>query len=57
MTPFIKTVVQKGCPTVDIDSKFYDVAKALARTDSGTLIEIGRASVGKECRSRWSPYH
>ena len=21
------------------------------------LIEIGRASVGKECRSRWSPYH
>ena len=19
--------------------------------------EIGRASVGKECRSRWSPYH
>src|SRR2546427_12719847 len=21
------------------------------------LPEIGRASVGKECRSRWSPYH
>ena len=21
------------------------------------MIEIGRASVGKECRSRWSPYH
>ena len=21
------------------------------------LFEIGRASVGKECRSRWSPYH
>ena len=21
------------------------------------IIEIGRASVGKECRSRWSPYH
>ena len=20
-------------------------------------VEIGRASVGKECRSRWSPYH
>ena len=19
--------------------------------------EIGRASLGKECRSRWSPYH
>src|SRR6478609_10968228 len=22
-----------------------------------TIVEIGRASVGKECRSRWSPYH
>ena len=22
-----------------------------------TYYEIGRASVGKECRSRWSPYH
>ena len=22
-----------------------------------TCAEIGRASVGKECRSRWSPYH
>ena len=22
-----------------------------------TLLKIGRASVGKECRSRWSPYH
>src|SRR5690349_23400615 len=21
------------------------------------LLEIGRACVGKECRSRWSPYH
>jgi len=40
VTPFIKTVVQQGCPTVDIDSKFYDVAKALARTDSGTLIVV-----------------
>ena len=40
MTPFIKTVVQQGCPTVDIDSNFYDVAKALARTDSGTIIVV-----------------
>ena len=33
-----------------------------ARIESGATIlnvsgEIGRASVGKECRSRWSPYH
>ena len=25
-------------------------------TDAGE-VKIGRASVGKECRSRWSPYH
>ena len=24
---------------------------------TGLYYEIGRASVGKECRSRWSPYH
>ena len=24
---------------------------------SSPEVEIGRASVGKECRSRWSPYH
>ena len=23
----------------------------------GSITEIGRARVGKECRSRWSPYH
>ena len=23
----------------------------------GKGIKIGRASLGKECRSRWSPYH
>ena len=23
----------------------------------GALLEIGSASCGKECRSRWSPYH
>src|SRR5215813_7354547 len=25
--------------------------------DVGTLIEIEERRVGKECRSRWSPYH
>ena len=25
--------------------------------EEGVRREIGRASVGKECRSRWSPYH
>ena len=26
-------------------------------TAGETTTQIGRASVGKECRSRWSPYH
>ena len=29
----------------------------IGKHDFDTGIEIGRASVGKECRSRWSPYH
>src|SRR5579862_9407649 len=28
-----------------------------ASLDQESADEIGRASVGKECRSRWSPYH
>ena len=27
------------------------------KTTYNNMIEIGRASLGKECRSRWSPYH
>src|SRR5579859_5272913 len=27
------------------------------RPDTVIVTEIGRASLGKECRSRWSPYH
>ena len=30
---------------------------ALSTRLSSRGLEIGRASVGKECRSRWSPYH
>ena len=28
-----------------------------AKAVRNLLIQIGRARVGKECRSRWSPYH
>ena len=36
-----------------------DVRMPPTRTDDGLRAgrEIGRASCGKECRSRWSPYH
>ena len=40
MTPFIKTIVQQGCPTIGVDSKFLDVANALTKADSGTLIVV-----------------
>src|SRR5438034_5361006 len=34
------------------------VGRAIRRDRSRfPAIEIGRARVGKECRSRWSPYH
>ena len=29
----------------------------LQDSDGSYLHKIGRARVGKECRSRWSPYH
>ena len=32
-------------------------AQNTGTTDIPTRREIGRARVGKECRSRWSPYH
>ena len=40
MTPFIKTIVQQGCPTIGVDCKFLDVVKALTEADSGTLIVV-----------------
>src|SRR2546427_7866374 len=33
------------------------VKPSAATPDELTVTEIGRARVGKECRSRWSPYH
>lgn len=40
MTPFIKEIARQGCPTISIDSKFLDVAKALTDSDSGTVIVV-----------------
>ena len=46
--PFVQLVIEKG----EEDRIFSDLAQ-IKQVD----YEIGRASVGKECRSRWSPYH
>ena len=38
----------------------YRVAEAIKETDVACIQEIERSEerrVGKECRSRWSPYH
>ena len=43
---------------VVVSDRFADSTLAYQRYSYETdLIEIGRASLGKECRSRWSPYH
>ena len=39
------------------ESKAIAIAKWLMHWIDCDKTEIGRASVGKECRSRWSPYH
>ena len=41
-----------GCPTISVNIGGTHVEKA--------LLDLGRSEerrVGKECRSRWSPYH
>ena len=43
-----------------LKSRLNDVEAASNSAAKAALVknyEIGRASVGKECRSRWSPYH
>src|SRR5690348_13496689 len=43
--------IMEGHGTVESEQETRDVGP-------GDLVfKIGRASVGKECRSRWSPYH
>ena len=56
-----------GSTDIEISTLVYDsrkVEKASvfvcisgAVSDAHDFIQIGRRRVGKECRSRWSPYH
>jgi tRNA(Ile)-lysidine synthase len=50
-----------GGPGLKVLRPLLDVSReeieACARQEGLAWIEIGRRRVGKECRSRWSPYH
>ena len=59
---------QKGCPIhtpipkvirLMLDGKLDEAGWMLFENNPLTTVcsQIGRASCGKECRSRWSPYH
>jgi len=41
----------------DSDLKWYSRKALMANKGNFNFYKIGRACVGKECRSRWSPYH
>ena len=42
----------------DLFDKFFFLLGAAEQYEvEEEMTEIGRARVGKECRSRWSPYH
>ena len=45
MNPIVEKVYQIG------------IIPVIAFNSVDEALQIGRASVGKECRSRWSPYH
>ena len=57
----IKTTIEKAPPEIAADI----AANGMVLSGGGGMIynlnklrrQIGRASLGKECRSRWSPYH
>src|SRR5215208_2964960 len=52
-TEAMRRVVIEARPEVVINQ----LTNLPQRLDYKRAKEIGRASVGKECRSRWSPYH
>ena len=53
----IKNTADKGYLDISLVPERRNKVKVLLFFDIGGSMEIGRASVGKECRSRWSPYH
>ena len=61
----INSINQTGFPEIDINFTVFDTSgrvlqdiqrKNIRLHENGSK-KIGRRRVGKECRSRWSPYH
>ena len=50
----IANVINNTSPDV---VAIQEVDSMTNRSGQKYVLEIGRARVGKECRSRWSPYH
>jgi len=48
--------VPRGIPAFSVDDA-VKAAQSLGGPVWVVKAQIGRARVGKECRSRWSPYH
>src|SRR5437016_3845382 len=49
--------VWKGFRDWLLENVFHNKCAYCETSFVGFIGEIGRASLGKECRSRWSPYH
>ena len=54
---FVGVGIAAYSDTDHTDEKSSNLNSAIKQSLPLAIIEIGRACVGKECRSRWSPYH
>ena len=59
MTEDMRNVIDKfkGLPEAEIISELDSENHGLVITLENTLLRSEERRVGKECRSRWSPYH
>ena len=54
----MKLIVRSDRPELAISSESNESSfRAFEPSETRVNSEIGRRRVGKECRSRWSPYH
>src|SRR3989449_10000224 len=56
VAPVIEQLVRQGLGPVSVDTRKAAVARA-ALAAGAAVVRSEERRVGKECRSRWSPYH